>query len=86
VTIFEQHLERRTIQESRAYNEFHRVHDFEHHMLVRFHGDRLTAPGALSMGFTRGKRLAAFGAYPRPKRARGRVDAVRPDDFSRQML
>jgi DNA-binding CsgD family transcriptional regulator len=62
VCILEQHVERNTIRASRAYNEFHRVYDFEHHMLVRFFGDSLLAPGSLAMGFTRGKNLPAFGA------------------------
>jgi DNA-binding CsgD family transcriptional regulator len=55
VIVFEQ------FSHSRAYSEFHRVHDFEHHMLVRFHGDRITTDGALAMGFTRGKNQPAFG-------------------------
>jgi DNA-binding CsgD family transcriptional regulator len=62
VMILERHVDRRIIRASRAYDEFHRRHDFEHHVLVRFHGDRLTAPGALSMGFTRGRRQPEFGS------------------------
>jgi DNA-binding CsgD family transcriptional regulator len=61
VLILEDHVERRSLLAGRAYNEFHRNFDFENHMLVRFHGDGLTTPGALAMGFTRGKRLPAFG-------------------------
>src|SRR5262245_21806407 len=60
VTVLEEHVDRRTIQASLAYNEFHRSHDFEHHMLVRFFGDAIV-PGALLMGFTRGRRLREFG-------------------------
>jgi DNA-binding CsgD family transcriptional regulator len=63
VSFLEQHVERRAILASRAYNEFHRVHDFEHHLLVRFYGVSLAAPGSLAMGFTRGKRLPAFGPH-----------------------
>ena len=62
VSILESHVDVRTVRESRAYNEFHRTHDFEHHMIVRFFGERLTARRALVMGFTRGRRLAPFGA------------------------
>lgn len=61
VLILEDHLDRRVVRAGRAYNEFHRGHDFEHHMLIRFHGERLTCAGALAMGFTRGRRLPAFG-------------------------
>jgi len=63
VTLFEDHLDARTLTASRAYSEFHRVYDFEHHMLVRFSGDRLVTPGALSMGFTRGRHLSPFGSH-----------------------
>jgi DNA-binding CsgD family transcriptional regulator len=66
VSILESHLDARTVRTSRAYNEFHRAHDFEHHMIVRFFGERLTARRVLVMGFTRGKRLPAFG--PREQR------------------
>jgi DNA-binding CsgD family transcriptional regulator len=62
VNLLERHVDRRVIHASRAYHEFHRVHDFEHHMLIRFHGEQLTTPGALAMGFTRGRRMPAFGA------------------------
>jgi DNA-binding CsgD family transcriptional regulator len=62
VSILEFHVDARTVRASRAYNEFHRTHDFEHHMIVRFFGERLTARRVLVMGFTRGKRLAPFGA------------------------
>jgi DNA-binding CsgD family transcriptional regulator len=62
VIVFEQHVDTRTLHASRAYNDFHRRFDFEHHLLVRFSGDTLTEPGALSMGFTRGRRSRAFGA------------------------
>jgi DNA-binding CsgD family transcriptional regulator len=62
VIVFEQHVDVRTLRESRAYHDFHRKNDFEHHLLVRFHGDRLTEPGALSMGFTRGRQQREFGA------------------------
>ncbi len=61
VSILESHVDARTVHASRAYNEFHRAHDFEHHMIVRFFGEKLTARRALVMGFTRGKRLAPFG-------------------------
>jgi DNA-binding CsgD family transcriptional regulator len=61
VNLLHCHVDRRAFHRSRAYDEFHRVRDFEHHLLVRFHGDRLTAPGTLSMGFTRGRRSPAFG-------------------------
>ena len=62
VLILEDHLDRRVIRAGRAYNEFHRTHDFEHHMLIRFFGEHLTCAGALAMGFTRGRRLPPFGA------------------------
>jgi DNA-binding CsgD family transcriptional regulator len=62
VTILEQYLDPKTIRGSRAYSDFHCVYDFEHHMLVRFFGECITTPGTLAMGFTRGRRLAAFGA------------------------
>jgi DNA-binding NarL/FixJ family response regulator len=35
----------------------------EHHLLVRFFGDRVINPGALSMGFTRGRRMQPFGMH-----------------------
>ena len=66
VVLLEQHVDARSFRASRVYNEFHRVHDFEHHMLIRFFGERLTAPRALVMGFSRGRRLPAFG--PRERR------------------
>jgi DNA-binding CsgD family transcriptional regulator len=62
VSVLESHVDARTVRASRAYNEFHRAHDFEHHMIFRFLGERLTSPHALVMGFTRGRRLPAFGA------------------------
>jgi DNA-binding CsgD family transcriptional regulator len=66
VSILESHVDAKTVRASRAYNEFHRAHDFEHHMIVRFFGERLTGRRVLVMGFTRGKRLPAFG--PREQR------------------
>jgi DNA-binding CsgD family transcriptional regulator len=61
VIVFEQHLDARTLHASLAYNDFHSRFDLEHHLLVRFSGATLTDPGALSMGFTRGRRSRAFG-------------------------
>lgn len=61
VVVFEEHLDRRAFRASRVYTDFHRLHDFEHHMMVRFHGEPLPAPGALVMGFTRGRRHHEFG-------------------------
>jgi DNA-binding CsgD family transcriptional regulator len=62
IEILQRHVDRRTLHASRAYQEFHRIYDFEHHMLVRFLGVDLATPGALAMGFTRGRRLRAFAA------------------------
>jgi DNA-binding CsgD family transcriptional regulator len=62
VSIPDHHVDQRAFRMSRAYNEFHRIRDFEHHFLVRFLGPHLLTPGALSMGFTRGRRLPGFGA------------------------
>jgi DNA-binding CsgD family transcriptional regulator len=61
VTIFEDTVDARIVRASRAYNEFHRLYDFEHHMLIVFFGETITAPRVLAMGFTRGRRLPAFG-------------------------
>lgn len=59
--VLEDHVSQRVLRTSRAYNEFHRRHDLEQHLLVRFAGERVTDPGALSMGFTRGRRDRPFG-------------------------
>jgi DNA-binding CsgD family transcriptional regulator len=61
VSLFDEQVDRRTLRASRVYDEFHRVHDFEHHMLLRIYGEPLPVPGALMMGFTRGQRLREFG-------------------------
>ena len=65
VLVVEHHVDRRTVRASRAYHDFHRVHGFEHHLLVRFSGRHIREPGALSMGFTRNRRLPEFGARER---------------------
>jgi len=65
VLVVEHHVDRRTVRRSRAYHDFHRVYGFEHHMLVRFYGEHIREPGALSMGFTRNRRLPEFGARER---------------------
>ena len=65
VLVVEHHVDRRTVRASRAYHDFHRVYGFEHHMLVRFHGRNIREPGALSMGFTRNRRLPEFGVRER---------------------
>lgn len=62
VIVFEQALTPAQIAESRVFSEFHRAHDFEHHMLVRIFGDQLAMDGALAMGFTRGRHQRPFGA------------------------
>jgi DNA-binding CsgD family transcriptional regulator len=62
VLVLEDHLDQRVLHAGRAYNEFHRRYDFEHHMVVRFSGERLATPGALVMGFTRGRRQPVFGS------------------------
>jgi DNA-binding CsgD family transcriptional regulator len=59
--VLEDHVPRRVLHASRAYNDFHRRYDLEQHLLVRFTGERLTTPGALAMGFTRGRRERPFG-------------------------
>jgi DNA-binding CsgD family transcriptional regulator len=65
VLLVQHHVDRRTLRASRAYHDFHRVHGFEHHMLVRFHGEHIREPGALSLGFTRNRRLPEFGTRER---------------------
>jgi DNA-binding CsgD family transcriptional regulator len=65
VLVVEHHVDRRTVRASRAYHDFHRVYGFEHHLLVRFYGQHIREPGALSMGFTRNRRLPEFGVRER---------------------
>ena len=62
VEILEHAIDPRVIQRSRAFQEFHRPRDMEHHLLVRISGDRLTTPGGLVMGFTRGRRQPTFSS------------------------
>jgi DNA-binding CsgD family transcriptional regulator len=61
IIVFDEHLDGRTFRASRAYADFHRLYDFEHHMMVRFFGEPLPTPGGLVMGFTRGRRHREFG-------------------------
>jgi DNA-binding CsgD family transcriptional regulator len=62
VNIMARHADPQAVRASRAWREFHRVHDFAHHLLVRFCGAQLASPHALAMGFTRGRNLREFGA------------------------
>ncbi len=55
------HADQRAFRAARAYDEFYRPNDIAHKLYIRFAGARLAAPGALSMGLTRGRRLPDFG-------------------------
>jgi DNA-binding CsgD family transcriptional regulator len=61
VLLFDEMIEKKALRTSRAYLDFHRHHDFEHHLMIRIYGERLPAPGALVLGLTRGKRQGPFG-------------------------
>lgn len=54
------HTDRKTFRATRAYTDFYLAHDIAHKLYVRFAGARLGAPGAVSMGLTRGRRLPDF--------------------------
>lgn len=60
VCYLQRHVDARTMHASRAYREFHRVHDFEHHLLARCRGPRALAPRALTLGLVRGRRARPF--------------------------
>jgi DNA-binding CsgD family transcriptional regulator len=61
VHLFDELVDRKLFHASRAYADFHRHYDFEHHLLIRFYGARLPVPGALVMGLTRGRQEGEFG-------------------------
>jgi DNA-binding CsgD family transcriptional regulator len=61
ILLFDEMIEEKALRTSRAYLDFHRHHDFEHHLMIRIYGERLPAPGALVLGLTRGKRQGPFG-------------------------
>jgi DNA-binding CsgD family transcriptional regulator len=61
VLLFDQMIDEKALRTSRAYTDFHRHYDFEHHMMIRIYGERLPTPGALVLGLTRGKRHGPFG-------------------------
>lgn len=63
VCVLEQHVDRRTLEASRGYREFHRPHDFEHHLAIRIHGAGAMTPGAVVIGMTRGARMHPFDEH-----------------------
>ena len=56
------HADQKAFKATRAYTDFYRANDIAHKLYVRFAGVRLAAPGALSMGLTRGRRQCDFGS------------------------
>src|SRR4029079_9764528 len=56
------HADQKAFKATRAYADFYRAYDIAHKLYVRFAGARLSSPGALSMGLTRGRRQRDFGS------------------------
>jgi DNA-binding CsgD family transcriptional regulator len=60
VNVLAKHVDASLFRASRAYSEFHRALNLEHHMFLRVTGGHPFAPGALSIGLTRPRGASPF--------------------------